>query len=142
MITVQHHVPKCMSCHKAIVVINGRAHCFHDNKYITLILLLLNSSTLYVVGHLWPLILCSLLSLLSTLFGSLVLAMCNRTSCVQVRELPKSHCGDNCCGDHCGDIVAHCFHDYIYVKVILLLWDLSTLCVVDHLWLLTYAIYM
>ena len=21
----------CMSCHKAIVVITGRAHCFHDN---------------------------------------------------------------------------------------------------------------
>ena len=35
-----HHVPKCMSCHKAIVVITGRAHCFHDNIYITLILLL------------------------------------------------------------------------------------------------------
>ena len=29
-----HHVPKCMSCHKAIVVINGRAHCFHDNIYV------------------------------------------------------------------------------------------------------------
>ena len=25
-----HHVPKCMSCHKAIVVITGRAHCFRD----------------------------------------------------------------------------------------------------------------
>ena len=35
-----HHVPKCMSCHKAIVVITGRAHCFHDYIYITLILLL------------------------------------------------------------------------------------------------------
>ena len=23
----------CMSCHKAIVVITGRAHCFHDNIY-------------------------------------------------------------------------------------------------------------
>ena len=34
------YVPKCMSCHKAIVVINGRAHCFHDSIYITLILLL------------------------------------------------------------------------------------------------------
>ena len=22
-----HHVPKCMSCHKVIVVITGRAHC-------------------------------------------------------------------------------------------------------------------
>ena len=28
------HVPKCMSCHKAIVVITGRAHCFHDCIYI------------------------------------------------------------------------------------------------------------
>ena len=35
-----HHVPKCMGCHKAIVVITGRAHCFHDNIYITLILFL------------------------------------------------------------------------------------------------------
>ena len=35
-----HHVPKCMSCHKAIVVIPGRAHCFQDYIYITLILLL------------------------------------------------------------------------------------------------------
>ena len=26
-----HHVPRCMSCHKAIVVLTGRAHCFHDN---------------------------------------------------------------------------------------------------------------
>ena len=35
-----HHLPKCMSCHKAIVVITGRAHCFHDYIYITLILVL------------------------------------------------------------------------------------------------------
>ena len=34
------HVPKCMSCHRAILVITGRAHCFHDNIYIALILLL------------------------------------------------------------------------------------------------------
>ena len=34
------HVPKCMSCHKAIVVITGSAHCFHDYIYIMLILLL------------------------------------------------------------------------------------------------------
>ena len=24
---------KCMSCHKAIVVITGRAHCFYDYIY-------------------------------------------------------------------------------------------------------------
>ena len=51
-----HHVPKCMSCHKAIIVITGRAHCFHDNIYITLILLLWDFSTLCVVDHLSPLI--------------------------------------------------------------------------------------
>ena len=31
---------KCMSCHKAIVVITGRVHCFHNCKYIMPILLL------------------------------------------------------------------------------------------------------
>ena len=39
-INVYHHVPKCMSSHKATVVITGRAHCFHDYIYITPILLL------------------------------------------------------------------------------------------------------
>ena len=28
-----HHVPKCISSHKAIQVITGRAHCFHDYIY-------------------------------------------------------------------------------------------------------------
>ena len=35
-----HHVPKCMSCHKGIVVITERAHCFHDYIYIKPVLLL------------------------------------------------------------------------------------------------------
>ena len=35
-----HHVPKCMSCHKATVVITGRAHWFHDYICVTPILLL------------------------------------------------------------------------------------------------------
>ena len=35
-----HHVPKCISCHKAIVMITGRAHYFHDNIYIMPILFL------------------------------------------------------------------------------------------------------
>ena len=34
IVATVHHVPKCMSCHKAIVVITGRAHCFHDYIYI------------------------------------------------------------------------------------------------------------
>ena len=37
--TTVHHVPKCMSCHKIIVVITGRTYSFHDSIiYITLIL--------------------------------------------------------------------------------------------------------
>ena len=35
-----YRLPKCMSCHRAIVVITEREHCFHDCIYITLILLL------------------------------------------------------------------------------------------------------
>ena len=41
---------------------------------------------------------------------------------------------------HCGDNRrVHCFHDNIYILLILLLWDLSTLCVVDHLWPLIFV---
>ena len=32
--TQPYIVPKCMSCHKSIVVMIGRAHCFHDCMYI------------------------------------------------------------------------------------------------------------
>ena len=35
-----HHVSKCISCHKAVMVITGRAHCFHDCIYISPTLLL------------------------------------------------------------------------------------------------------
>ena len=47
--TWTHDVPKSVSCHKAIVVITGRAHCFHDCIYITTILLLWDLSTLCAV---------------------------------------------------------------------------------------------
>ena len=89
-----HHAPKCMSCHKAVAEIIGRAHCFHNNIYIMLILLLRDLSTLCIVDHLWPLILRSLLSLLITLW---LIGTSNayRTLCVQVHELSQSHCGDN-----------------------------------------------
>ena len=63
-----HHVPKCMSCHKAIAVVTERAHCFHDYIYITLIWLLWDLMALCFVVHLWPLILSSLLFFLSTLW--------------------------------------------------------------------------
>ena len=41
-----YHVPKCMSCHKAIVVINGRVHSFHDCIYTMPVLLLWDLSTM------------------------------------------------------------------------------------------------
>ena len=44
-----HHVPKCMSYHKATVVITGRAHCVHGGMFITLVFLLWDLSTLCVV---------------------------------------------------------------------------------------------
>ena len=52
-----HYVPKCISCHKATVVIIGRAHSFHDNIYIMLILLscLCEIWTLCLWDTLWQL---------------------------------------------------------------------------------------
>ena len=44
-------VPKCMRCHKAIVMITGKAHCFHYYMYIMPILLLWNFSTLCILDH-------------------------------------------------------------------------------------------
>ena len=41
-----HCVLNCMSGHKTIVAITGRAHCFHDCIYITSILLLWDLSNL------------------------------------------------------------------------------------------------
>ena len=35
-----HHIRNCMSCNKTIVVITGRAQCFHDCIYIIAVLLL------------------------------------------------------------------------------------------------------
>ena len=46
-----HHVPKCMSCNKTIVVITEGRNCFHDRTHITAILLLWDLSTLSVVDH-------------------------------------------------------------------------------------------
>ena len=45
---IVHHMPKCMSCQKSIMVITRRAHCFHDYIYIIPILLLWAFCTLGV----------------------------------------------------------------------------------------------
>ena len=64
------------------------------------------------------------------LFASLVPAICNHKSCAQVYELPQSHCGNNREGTLFSWLRIH-------ITLILLLWDLSTPCVVitnDHLY--------
>ena len=43
-------VLKCMGCHKAIVVITGRAHCFHDCIYANYANLYMNYAHLASVG--------------------------------------------------------------------------------------------
>ena len=104
---------------KAIVVITVRAYYFHDYIYITPILLLWNLSTLCVTDHLWPLILRSFVAYW-VLFGP---AMCNRTSYAQVHDLPQNHSRIN--------LESRLFsrlHMYYYIKPILLLRDLQTLC--------------
>ena len=48
-----HHVPKCFSCHKAILMMTARPHCFHD--YICgMRLLLLQDITPF--SHMHPLL--------------------------------------------------------------------------------------
>ena len=44
-----HHDRKCMSCHKIIVMITKRAHCFRDCIHIKLILLLCDLNTLILL---------------------------------------------------------------------------------------------
>ena len=53
---------------KAIVLITEKTYCFQDYIYIMSTFLLWDLSTLCVVDHIWPLILCSLLGLLSSLW--------------------------------------------------------------------------
>ena len=51
-----HHVPKCMRCHKAIVVMIRRARCFHDGIYIAPILFLWDLSSNYAddtIPYIW-----------------------------------------------------------------------------------------
>ena len=87
-----------------------------------------------VADHPRELMLLSLPGLVSTL-GLLVPVMCNCTSCVQVHELPQDHCGDD---REC--TLFQWLHIYIYIYIyitpILLLKGLSTVCIVDQLWLL------
>ena len=99
------------------------------HKYILPNLLLQELNTFCgVADHPKQLMLLSLLGLVSTL-GLLVPAMCNCTSCVQVHELPLSHCGDD---REC--TLFQWLH--ICIMPILVLKGWSTLCIVAQLWLL------
>ena len=51
-----HHVPKCMSCHKAVMVITRRAHCFHDCTYILHTSCFVRFEHSVCRDHLWSLI--------------------------------------------------------------------------------------
>ena len=78
-----HHVSKYMSCHKAIAVITGKTHCFHDYIYITP----------SCFCEIWALCHGSLMTSYIILHAWLV-----EHSCAQVprlHELPQSHCGNN-----------------------------------------------
>ena len=59
---------------------------------------------------------------------------CYNENNVPSRLSPQWLCGNSCTSAH--DV--RCFHDNIYITLILLLWDLSALCFVDHLWPLIY----
>ena len=43
----------CISCHKAIVVITGRAHCFHDCIYIYTLYIYIHPYILYTYIHIY-----------------------------------------------------------------------------------------
>ena len=114
-----------MVFHKAIVVITGMADCFHDYLYTKPILFLWDLSILCVVKYLWPFII-SLAWHVEHFF-----VHCYKQF-IKVHYVPKYM---SC---HKAIVVkvgrTHCLHDYIYVMPIMLLWDLSSLSAVDHLW--------
>ena len=77
-------------CHKAIVVITGRAHCFHNIYYAHLDSVRFEHCVWWITyDQLYTAYLAC-----GALFGSLVPAMWNHKSCVQVHEFPQSLCGD------------------------------------------------
>ena len=64
---------------------------------------------------------------------------CSHENKVPSQLSPQWLCSNSCTSAH--DVRLHiyiCFHDCMYITLILLSWDLSTLCVADHLWPLIY----
>ncbi len=85
---------KFRSCHKAIMVITGRAHCYTSCIFRSLLMqfehsLGLGGESLLDVHYLhYALLTARSLSTLVTPQCNPLLTMCNRTSCAQVQELP------------------------------------------------------
>ena len=89
-----YHVPKCMSCHKAIVVITGREHIVFKIAYMLCLSCFCEIWALCVSWITYDHLYYAHCLACWALLGSLVPAMCNRTSCAQVHELTQSHCSD------------------------------------------------
>ena len=105
-----HHVPKCMIFHKAIVVITGRGHCFHDCIYIYIYyahLVFVEFDHSVCRGSLMT----TYITLLVWLVEHSLVHWCQQ--CVTVHHLPK------CMICHKAIVVitvrAHCFHHYICI---------------------------
>ena len=107
-----HHLPKCMSCHKTIVVITARAHCLHDSIYI-IPSCFCKIWALCVSWITYDYLYYALCLASWALFDSLVPAMSNCTSWAEIHEMQQRHCSDN--------QESNCFHDSIYTTPILLL---------------------
>ena len=85
-------VPKFRSCHKAIMVTTGRAHCIHNCILRSLSIQFEHSldwvESLVKGVHYWHIASLTACSLSTLVIPQCNLTMCNRTSCAQVQELP------------------------------------------------------
>ena len=88
-------MPKCISCHKAIVAIAGRAHCFYDCIYIYIYI--------YITGR-------AMKTMYPPTFPVIATMACNLESNVPPQLLPQWLCGNSCTGTWC--TVTHCWYQW------------------------------
>ena len=86
------YIYKFRSCHKAIMVTTGRAHCIHNCILRSLFIQFEHSldwvESLVKGVHYWHIASLTACSLSTLVTPQCNLTMCNRTSCAQVQELP------------------------------------------------------
>ena len=86
-------MPKFRSCHKAIMVTTGRAHCIHNCILCSLFIQFEHSldwvESLVKGVHYWKIASLTACSLSTLVTPQCNLTMCNRTSCSQVQEFHK-----------------------------------------------------